>query len=168
MYFFILNQLSKYLKRRLSQELSSKDQLTVRDSILIFCNSFEKDDAFRLFKTLEVKSDKMYVSLFLNGYESIVHIERDVKFENIDEEFQLQFELNLDLPPNENRFDEIWEAWRDDMGDFYIKEDGGKFFYDNKYIHFSDYADSILSSSEMAPFVNMYPASVNIHLNEDL
>ena len=48
------------------------------------------------------------------------------------------------------------------------KEDGGKFFYDNKYIHFSDYADSILSSSEMAPFVNMYPASVNIHLNEDL
>jgi len=167
MYFFILNQLDKFLKRRLSQELSSKHQLTVRDSILIFCKSFEKDDAFRLFKTLEVKSDKMYVSLFLNDYESIIRIERDVKLENIDEEFQLQFELNLDLPPAENRFYEIWEVWRDHMGDFYIKEDGGSFFYDKKYIHFSDYADSILSSSEITPFVNMYPASVSIHLNAD-
>lgn len=167
MYFFILNQLSKYLKRRLSQELSSKDQLTVMDSILIFCNSFEKDDAFRLFKNLGVKSDKMYVSLFLNDYESIIRIERDVNFENIDEEFQLQFKLNLNLPPAENRFYEIWEVWRDHMSDFYIKEDGGSFFYDKKYVHFSDYVDGVLSSSEMAPFVKMYPASVSIHLNAD-
>lgn len=167
MYYSILKQLAKHFKRRLSQELSSKDQLTVMDSIIIFCNSFEKDDAFRLFKALEVESDKMYLSLSLNAYERKVYMERDVKFENVDEEFQLQFELNLNLLEGDNQFYQYWEVWRDHMGDFYIKEKGDSYSYDKKYIYFSDYLDGVLSSSEMTPFVNIYPASVSIHLNAD-
>jgi hypothetical protein len=108
----------------LKEELKSKDCLTIEDNIKVFFEFFEKNNAYIFFKNHEITSDQMYIAVCLNNFESKIYLQRNLRLEGYDEEYQIQFELPLDLPPFEDKIYDTFEIKRDYNGDFSNSQEG--------------------------------------------
>jgi hypothetical protein len=148
----------------LVNDLNKKNSLTVKDYIKVFCDCFEQNDAFQIFRNFNIESDRMYVAIRFNRHGNSFYIERQVNIEEVDEVYELGLELNLNIPFEEIVRIERYEIERDLMGDFFIEYEGEGPFYDKRYTHFSDYVKNVLSS-DIAEFTDLYPDNICIILN---
>lgn len=157
-----MNSLSKFIriiKQNLSDELDKNPNLNIKDYTQIFFEYFHLNNAFQYLKTQSVTSDSMYLSIHLRPFESKIYMERDLYFEDSDDEFQIQFELILDIPPVEIIVSETFEINRDYNGDFWNDEDG--------YLYFEDFKENVISSGYILDFLHLQPKSVRIGMNSN-
>jgi len=159
-YFDRLPKFVNILKKNLSEELDKKSNLNIEDYVKIFFSFYHLNNAYDYFKVFNVESDKMYLGIYLASWESTIYMERDINIEGWDEEYQIQFELILDIPPPENRISEAFEVERDILGDFSNWEEG--------YFYFEDFQEKVLSSNVISDFLCLSPKSIRISLNADI
>lgn len=160
--FFYFNRLPKFvniLKQKLKDNIDRSANLIIEDYIKIFFDFYHLNDAYDYFKIFNPKSDKMYLCVYLS-YESKIYIERSIRIEDEDEEYQIQFELILDIPPIENKLDETFEVERDNLGDFLNYEEG--------YFYFEDYQEKVLSNNLILNLLKLSPKSIRIGINADM
>lgn len=160
--FFYFNRLPKFvniLKKNLADNVDKNDNLIIKDYIKIFFEFYHLNNAYEYFKVFNPTSDKMYLSIYLS-YESKIYIERDIRIEDDDEEYQIQLELILDIPPIENKMEETFEVERDNLGDFLNWEEG--------YFHFEDYQEKVLTTNLILNILELYPRSIRIGINADI
>jgi len=159
-YFDRLPKFTYILKKRLCDELSKNSSLSIKDYIKIYFDFYELNSAYDFFKDYKVNSDKMVFSIFLNDFESIINIERKIRLEDVDGEFQIELELVLDMPPVDNRVNQMLEVERDYFGDFSNWEEGSFWF--------EDFYNKVIQSDEVLNSLNLYPKSIRINQNADL
>ncbi|WP_343618416.1 hypothetical protein [Flavobacterium sp.] len=158
-YFDHLPKFTMIFKELLKEKLQTKENLNIEDNVKVFFEFFKTQSAFAFFKNYEITKDEMYIGIYLNDFESKVYMERKIRLDDVDEEYQIQFELVLDLPPTKNRFSESFEVERNYSGDFSNWEQG--------YFHFEDYEENVFSVNELNNLTTLYPKSVRISLNAD-
>lgn len=158
-YFDWLPKFTYILKELLKEKLKIKDSLTIEDNIKTFFEFFEKNSAYNFFKNHEITSDQMYIAVCLNNFESKIYLQRNLRLEGYDEEYQIQFELPLDLPPFEDKIYDTFEIKRDYNGDFSNSQEG--------YFYFEDYQEKILHSNQLIKLLQLYPKSIRISLHSD-
>ena len=141
-------------KKSLAEQLDGNPNLPIVDYIKTFFDFYRSNSAFDYFKVFEPTSDKMYLALYLAKHESKIYIERDISFEGVDEEYQIQFELILDLPPIETRISEYFEVERNFFDDFLNDDDG--------YLYFEDFQEKVLSANLIFKLLSLYPKSIRI------
>ena len=159
-YFDRLPKFTYIFKKRLCDELSKNSLLSIKDYIKIYFDFYELNSAYEFFKDYKVNRDEMVFSIFLNDIRSIIHIERKIRLEDVDEEFQIQLELVLDMPPVENTVNLMFEVERDYFGGFSNWEEGSFWF--------EDFYNKVIQSDEVLNYLNLYPNNIGINQNVDL
>lgn len=159
-YFDSLPKFVTILKDSLSEELDKNSNLTIEDHVKVFFSFYNLNNAYDYFKVFKVESDEMYLGIYLDRWKSKIYMERAIRIEGWDEEYQIQFELILDIPSPQNRVSETFEVERDILGDFSHWEEG--------YFSFEDFQEKVLSSNVISDFLCLCPKSIRISLNADI
>lgn len=102
----------------------------------------------------------MYLGIYLADWECSIYMERDMSIEDDDEEYQIQFELIIEIPNLENRIDETYEVQRDIFGDYSNSEEG--------YFHFEDFQENTINEIEKFELLKLKPKSIRIGINADI
>jgi hypothetical protein len=152
-------KLANLLKEKLAKESNINHSLDVKEYLVYFLEFYEENNAFTFFKNDNITKDIMIVSIFINKLNKEVSFRREIHIEDCDEEFQINFQLLLDLPTIMNDIIYFFEIERDMFDDFRNTELGS--FY------LSDFENMILSSQEMEKIANNIPVSHSIDLNAD-
>lgn len=157
-----MNSLSKFiriLKQNLSDELDKNSSLKIKNYIEIFFEYYALNSAFKYLKTQNITADSIYLGVYLTPFQSRIYMERDLYFEDSDDELQIQFELILDIPPVEIIVDETFEINRDYDNNFWNDEDG--------YLYFEDFKENVIYSKHILDFLPLHPKSVRIGMNSN-
>lgn len=158
-YFYRLPKFVKIFKKELCNKLDKKGILNVKDYIEVFFSFFHQNNAYKHFEIFDIiEKDKMYLGIYQH-FENRIYMERDIHIENVDEEYQIQFELILDVPTPEKRISKTFEVERDYLGDFSNREDG--------YFYFEDFYEKVISADEILNFIDLLPKSLRISINSD-
>lgn len=160
---FYFDRLPKFInifKGRLSEELNKNENLSIEDYVKIFFEFYHLNNAYDYFKVFNVQKDEMYLGIYLATWECKIYMERDIRIEDQDEEFQIQFELIIEIPNLENRISETYEVQRDIFGDFSGSEDG--------YFHFEDFQENTIYAIEKFDLLKLHPKSIRINVNADI
>ncbi len=159
-YFNGLPKFADILKLNLKEALNKTDSLTVMDHINIFFDFFEKYEAQEFLKEFNVTGDEIYTAVYFHQNNNRIYLERDLTTEDYDEEFQIQFELILNISFVEERVSEVYEVKRDGNGKFSNWEIGT--------INFEEYKAMVYSSKELIYVRDLYPIGIRIGLNADI
>lgn len=159
-YFDRLPKFVTILKKSLTEQLDKNNNLAIVDYINIFFEFYHMNNAFDYFEMFNPESDKMYISISLTSNESKVYIERDITIEGLDEEFQIQFELMIDLQATENKRRAHFEVERNHFGVFSNWEEGDLFF--------KDFQEKVLLSNLLLKLLNLNPKTIRIGINSDI
>ncbi|WP_428232312.1 hypothetical protein [Flavobacterium sp.] len=154
-----LPEMATILKEKLVKESNKNQLLTVKDYLNSFFEFYEENNAFIYFKDDDIKKDNIIISIFINHVSKEVTFSRKIGIEDCDEEFQINYQLFLDLPSAKNNIVYSFEIERDRFDDFSNSERG--------YLYLSDFKEIILSSEEIMSIVNAIPQRSNMILNAD-
>lgn len=155
-----INKITDILKRKLSEELDENENLNIEDYVKIFFEFYHHNNAHNFFKVNNVQYDVMYLGIYLTSWESKIYMERDIRIEGEDEEYQIQFELIIEFLNLENRISDSYEVQRDVLGDFFNSKDG--------YFHFEDFLENTICAIEKFDLLKSQPKSIRIDINADI
>ncbi len=162
-YFDKLPKFVKILKDDLTKQIDKKNDIVIADYIKIFFEFYQLNSVYDYFKVFKPENDKMYLGIYLGGYENSIYIERGFWLESEStDEYQIQFELILDIPSPEKRIGETFEIEREINGDFSNYSN-----YEETYICFEDFQEKVLTSSLLSDFLNLQPKNIQIRLHTD-
>lgn len=156
-YSYRFPKLVRILKRSLCDKLDENDKFTVKDYIETFLDFFSQNNAYSYFQGYTVKQDEMSLGIYLESFKSSIYIQRNISIEEADEEYEIHFELILDIPPSEKRSYKVFGVGRDHLGDFSNYNEG--------YFYFEDFHKKIISDDEVLNFLDLFPQSVRIETN---
>lgn len=159
-YFDRLPKFVNKLKEKLSDELDQNENLDIEDYVKIFFEFYKLNNAYDYFKLFNIQKDEMYLGIYLADWECSIYMERDMSIEDDDEEYQIQFELIIEIPNLENRIDETYEVQRDIFGDYSNSEEG--------YFHFEDFQENTINEIEKFELLKLKPKSIRIGINADI
>jgi hypothetical protein len=159
-YFDRLPRFVNILKARLSEKLHENDNLNIEDYVKVFFEFYHLNDAYHYFKVFNVQKDKMYLGIYLDNEECKIYMERDIRIDDQDEEYQIQFELIIEIQNLENRISETYEVQRDIFGDFSNSEEG--------YFHFEDFQENNIYAIKNLDLLKLQPKSIRIDINADI
>jgi len=155
-----IHKITELLKRKLSEELDKNENLNIEDYVKIFFEFYYQKSARDYFRVDYVQNDEMYLGIYLASWESKIYMERDIRIEGEDEEYQIQFELIIEILNLENRISETYEVQRDVLGDFSNSEEG--------YFHFDDFIDNTICAIDKFDLLKLQPKSIRIDINADI
>lgn len=158
-YFDRLPKFVNILKGKLSEELEKNENLKIEDYVNIFFEFYHQNKAYDYFKVFNVKKDEMYLGIYFNNWECKIYMERDLRIEDDDDEYQIQFELIIEIPNLENSISETYKIQRDFFGDYSNSEEG--------YLYFEDFQENTIYEIEKFDLLKLQPKSIRIGINAD-
>lgn len=169
---FIKNKLLPFtdiLKKNIENSIEKKDKLTIHELINCFLIFFENNSAFYYFIDDKIEKDEMIFSLILQGPEkrlysegnyNLIEIERKIRIKELDEEFQIQLELYINMPYVDTSVEKYFEIERDADNRFFHWKSG-----DTSFNHFKN---QIYSSEEIISVLNFDIYLMGINISYDL
>lgn len=149
-------KLANKLKEKISKESTKNPLLAVKDHLKLFFEFYEENNAFTFFQNDEIVKDEIIFSIFMNKYSNEVVFRRHIAIEDCDEEFQINYQLSLNLL-----------SVREIVYSFKIERDRFDDFSNRKLgsFYLSDFEEMILASDEMKSIANNIPENYDVVLN---
>ncbi|WP_294296328.1 hypothetical protein [uncultured Chryseobacterium sp.] len=139
----------------LKSKLEENRYLNIEEYLRNFFDYYEKYNAHQFFNNEEIILDAMHFHVYRNT----MYIERIVKAEGIDEDFQLKLTLFLDSTV-QSQNSTFYDVERDLYGDFSNSDIG--------YFYFSDFKEDVLNSYEISNLLPILPQDTALDINIDL
>ncbi len=146
-------KLANIFQQILKRKLEENRYLNVEEYLLNFFDYYEKYNAHKFFNNDEIILDAMHFHVYRNT----IYVERIVKAEGIDEDFQLKLTLFMKSTSQNSTF---YNVERDLYGDFFNSDIG--------YFYFSDFKDDVLNSYEISNLLLILPQNTALDINIDL